>query len=92
MSKMVTRTVVSTKATCMVANLESKTLEEVTVSIAGTYDDENKLIKAIKKAHGITVCAIVKSIVFETLYGLEENQFMSMAVELDPTTRKPINQ
>lgn len=91
MSKMVTRTVVSTKVTAMVANIEAKTLEEKIISVVGTFEDESKLMKGIAKTHGLTVCAIIKTEVVETLYGLDENQFMSMAVELDPTTRKPIN-
>ena len=90
MSKMVTRTVVSTKVNAMVANIEAKTLEEVTLSVAGTFEDESKLMKAIAKAHDVKVCAIIETEVVETLYGLDENQFMNMAVELDPTTRKPI--
>ena len=90
MSKMVTRTVVSTKVNAMIANLDKKTLEDVTLHIAGTFEDEGNLIKAIKKAQDITVCAITDTEVIETLYGLDENKFIELAVELDPVTRKPL--
>ena len=90
MAKMVTRTVISTEAKAMVANLEAKTLEEKTLRIAGKFDDNDKLLRAIKKHVEPNVVSIVKAKSVETLYGVDENEFMKMAVELDAETRKPM--
>lgn len=55
--------------------------------------DEKKLLKACQKAFdtdAVKVVHIVDSEVVENLYGMDENEFLARAVQLDPNTRKPI--
>lgn len=94
--EMVTRTVVGTQATVKVVNTatEEITRENVILNKTFTETGDKKLINALKKSLPTDVVIIkVESLVpMNKLYGLDTAKFMEMAVELDPTTRKPIEQ
>lgn len=94
--EMVTRTVVGTQATVKVVNTatEEITRENVILNKTFTETGDKKLINALKKSLPADVVIIkVESLVpMNKLYGLDTAKFMEMAVELDPTTRKPIEQ
>ena len=93
---MVTRTVVGTQAIVKVVNTatEEITRENVILNKTFTETSDKKLINALKKSLSADVVIIkVESLVpMNKLYGLDTAKFMEMAVELDPTTRKPIAQ
>lgn len=99
MSKMVTRTVIGTKATVKVIDLTTDAITTESVQLSKTFDagaidkvkrQAEKTIKAIDPNK--TVVAVLSFEKSETLYGVDEAVFMANAVELDPVTRKPIEQ
>lgn len=93
MAKMVTRTIKGTTGSVMVVNTESGGTFEKTFSFARTFKNDAQLLKAIQAsdAENEKSVFVKASQVVEKLYGIEEDRFMQNAVELDPTTRKPIN-
>ena len=90
----ITRTVVGTKATVIVVNAMTLSAEKKVLTIAGTFDSNEKLLKALKKLYdndNEIISAVLSAEKFEELYGLDESIFMQYAVKLDPKTRKPID-
>lgn len=91
---MVTRTITTTEVTCMSLDItQGESLTQVLV-LPRTYKDEKKLIKMLQETFNtddIKVVAIIDKKEVETLYGMEEQKFISNAQILDPTTHKPIN-
>ena len=90
----ITRTVVGTKATVIAVNTMTLSAEKKVVTIAGTFDSNEKLLKALKKLHDNgteAISAVLSTEKFEELYGLDEAIFMQYAVKLDAKTRKPID-
>ena len=92
--EMVTRTVIGTEVAVKVVNTATEEITSVTVKLNKAFTDtsDKKLINAIKKALPTDVVIIkVESLIpMNKLYGLDTATFMEMAIELDPTTRKPI--
>ena len=91
---MVTRTLIGTEATVKVVNTATDEISTVNVKLTAAYEDikDTKLIKAIKKviSEDLVIIKVESLQPANKLYGLDVNKFMEMAVELDPTTRKPI--
>ena len=89
---MITRTVVGTKVT---AKVVSKTTDEVSVIetvIPKALDDEKAVTKEMAKAlsDDLVLIHVVAFEKVEKLFGATVANFMSVAIELDPTTRKPL--
>ena len=92
---MVTRTILTTKANVLCMDINSCEPFNKTVVLPRVYKDEQKLMKAVKESvetETIKAVHVVDSTTVETLYGLTEEQFISMAVELDKETRRPIGE
>ena len=94
--EMVTRGIDGTKATIKLINTATDeiTVREVVVSKDLTGEDNaKKLNKAVVKtlAEGEVLIRIESAEVIHKLYGIELSQFLAIATELDPTTRKPLN-
>lgn len=90
---MVTRTIESTKVNALCMDIQSAEPMNKEFNLSGTYKDEAKLLKAVQKSFdtdALKVVHIVDSEVINTLYGMDENEFLAHAVVLDPTTRKPV--
>ena len=90
----ITRTVVGTKATVIAVNTMTLSAEKKDLTIAGTFDSNEKLLKALKKLFdndNEIISAVLSTEKFEELYGLDEAIFMQYAVKLDAKTRKPID-
>lgn len=90
----ITRTVVGTKATVIAVNTTTLSAEKKELTIASTFDNSEKLLKALKKLYdndNEIISAVLSSDKFEELYGLDESIFMQYAVKLDAKTRKPID-
>lgn len=89
--KMVTRTIILTK--CVVLALDTQTVEpsNLTVEVSGTFQNEEKLMKAVKAVAETDTLKIVQILTTETLeklYGVSEQKFMEIAHELEPRKKK----
>lgn len=91
---MITRTIPTTNAVVMVVwNDDSNSIGHMPFTF-GDKLDEKQVEKAVrrqlddsKSAFFVRVESVDHS---EKLYGIEESAFLANAVELDPVTRKPI--
>ena len=93
MAKMITRTILGTKASVITVDTINMTASTKEFTIGGEWTDNNKLLKALKKTYEtdtLVLSAVVKAEKTEKLYGMTEELFMATAVELDAETRKPI--
>ena len=93
MAKMITRTILGTKATVITVDTTNMTASTKDFTMGGEWTDNNKLLKALKKTYEtdtMVLSAIVKTEKIEKLYGMTEELFMANAVELDAETRKPL--
>ena len=93
MAKMITRTILGTKATVITVDTTTMTASTKDFTMGGEWTDNNKLLKALKKTYEtdtMVLSAIVKTEKIEKLYGMTEELFMANAVELDAETRKPL--
>lgn len=92
--EMVTRGIDGTKAIVKVINTATDeiTAKELVLSKDLT-GDEKKLNKAVVKSleEGEVLIKITSAEVIHKLYGMEMSDFLASAVELDPTTRKPVS-
>ena len=76
--------------------LDTKKVEplKVTVTLAGTFKDEKAIMKALAKSSAFTdeirPAKIINTVEVSELRAVTEEQVLSMSIELDPVTRKPI--
>ena len=101
---MVTRTIITTSATCLCLNTETAEPFNELVTVPRTYKDNEALLKAVKKeveragittpdgktyyGEPIVVAKIVDSTEIETLYGMTESEFIAHANVLPPRGTK----
>ena len=94
MAKMITRTVVGTQLTAKVANNETDEIynKTIIVDVKLTADDKNKARNLVTKqlAENEVVIGISDYTPVEKLYGVSIADFMAIAKELNPETRKVI--
>lgn len=86
-TSMVTRTIVTTNCTALCVNVETAEPFNKDFTLAGSYDDEKKLLKELKKVGEDDVTKIVHIVdknEVETLYGLAEADFIKYATVLPP--------
>lgn len=91
--RMVTRTIISTVATCMCVNVEQGECINETVEVAGTFTSEEKLLEAIKSTHEsptVKFVQVVEQHEQKTLYGMEEQKFIEQAEILSPRQMKTV--
>ena len=77
----VTRTIETTKATVKVANLNTSTIEDVTVTLPRTYKNDEAIMKAVSKtlpAHQKAL-TVVAAEVNSAIYGMTETDFLKYA-------------
>lgn len=87
MAKQVTRTVIETVANVMKVNVSEGTTETIEISVAGKYDNKEKLLKRITKLYDDENTKHVAIVDFnhkETLYGMSEDTFIANATVLPP--------
>lgn len=92
---MVTRGIDGTKA--VIKTINTATDEISTREVVLSKDltgDEKKLNKAVVKSlnEGEVLIRVERVEVIHKLYGMDMAQFLASAIELDPTTRKPVAQ
>ena len=92
--EMVTRGIDGTKAIVKVINTATDeiTTKELVLSKDLT-GDAKKLNKAVVKSleEGEVLIRIEKAEVIHKLFGMEMSDFLASAIELDPSTRKPVS-
>ena len=89
-TKMVTRTIVTTKCVALCINVQTAEPFNQGFTLAGSYDDEKKMLKELKKYededHKIVHIVDVEKA--ETLYGMSEEDFIKYATVLPPRGTK----
>lgn len=90
----VTRTIENTQVSALVFNKTTAEAENITLTIAGRYDqDDPKLARLVQKSlvtPDLVFVEIVAATSANKTYGITLNDFMEKAVELDPKTRQPV--
>lgn len=80
---MVTRTIITTKATALCLNLETAEPYNETINLSGTFKSKKDVLKAFSKAYDEEDVKKAVSIVDyaeeETLYGMTEQSFLQYA-------------
>lgn len=88
---MVTRTIVTTKVNVLCLDIKSAEPFNQVVTLPRTYKDEKKLLKKVEEVvntEDVKAVHVVDKKEVETLYGMTEQDFITNATILDPTTRK----
>lgn len=91
----VTRTINVTTIKAITMDITTKSVETKEFSISGDTPTEETALKTAKKTYEtdtLKIVAIESMTTVEKLYGMSEIDFLKYAVELDPTTRKPISE
>lgn len=84
---MVTRTIVSTKATILCVDTEAGEVIHKDVTLPRTYKDDKALLKkasAVIETETVKPVQVVYKEEQETLYGMSEEMFIEMAEQLPP--------
>ena len=87
--RMVTRTVVQTKAEVMCLNVTTAEVSINTYTIGGSYDS-NSLLKALKpifETDDLKLVAVQDYTEAEILLGMDEDEFIKLAKVLPPRTK-----
>ena len=86
--RMVTRTINSTLVNALCVNPTTKEVEEKEITLAGTFDDDKALSKAVAKLNTETqvVVSIYGSKVISKLYGMTEQMFLENASVIEKDT------
>ena len=90
---MVTRTIVTTKVNVLCLDVQSAEPFNKVVTLPRTYRDEKKLLKKVEEVVNtdeVKAVHVVDKEEVETLYGMTEQDFITNATILDPTTRKEL--
>ena len=90
---METITIVTTKVNVLCLDIQSTEPFNKVVTLPRTYKDEKKLLKKVEEVvntDDVKAVHIVDKEEIETLYGMTEQDFITNATVLDPTTRKEI--
>jgi len=91
--RMVTRTVTGTEAEVKVVVISKDEITNIKVTVGGEFTDNDKLLKAIKKeaeTDDLKVLSIITTTKIDKCYGMLESEFIKLAKELDPETRKAL--
>ena len=84
---MVTRTINFTEVTALTVDVVAQSTATQVYTLSGTYAENEKLIKALKKEYEsdtIKIVSVLSTEVQEKLYGMTEQEFMSLAKVLPP--------
>lgn len=88
---MVTRTVVGTKVTVLAMDTVSCEPSNVTYKVVGQHTNDEKLLKKVRKEHDTENFKLVKILSvepFEKRYGMKESDFIALAEELEPLSKR----
>ena len=85
--RMITRTVTFTIANVLGVDMENRSLVEKSFPVSGTFTDIKELEKAVKAVWEdatFKVVSVIDKTEHETLYGMTEEKFISLAEVLPP--------
>lgn len=90
--KMVTRTFIKTTVTAMVFNVQTESIEELTVEMVGEYKDKalTKELEYTCSVYGAKVLKVINTTYDEILYGMPESVFIQNAEVLPPRNSKEV--
>ena len=91
--RMVTRTVTGTEAEIQIVTISASEITTIKHTVGGEFTNNDKLLKAIKKeveTEDIKVLQILTITKIDKCYGMLESEFIKLAKELDPETRKAL--
>lgn len=80
--KMITRTVVTTIATCIVPDMDTMELKESEIKISGKYKDLEAVAKELRKK-GFSILEVKKAVEVQKVLGIPEETFLELAVEIE---------
>lgn len=92
---MVTRTITTTKVTALCLDIAEQKPVEKDFILSGTYKDTKHLMKALESvANTDTLKAvhIITTAEVETLYGMDEQEFIANAKVLPPRATKEVEE
>lgn len=84
---MVTRTINFTEVTALTVDVIAQTTGTQVFTLSGTFTENEKLMKSLKKEYEtdtIKIVSIISTEVNEKLYGMTEQEFMAVAQVLPP--------
>lgn len=93
--RMVTRTILGTKASAVCMDMTSLSAVTKEFIINAKYEDDEKLLKSLKKQYEtatLKIVALQSAEGIEKCYGMLESEFLKYAKELDPETRKSLEE
>ena len=91
--RMVTRTVTGTEAEIQIVTISASEITTIKHTVGGEFTNNDKLLRAIKKeveTDDIKVLQIINTTKIDKCYGMLESEFIKLAKELDPETRKAL--
>lgn len=95
--RMITRSIISYEAECIVMDIKTVETSIVNYTITGDVSDKNKVLKNIKKLYensesNLQIVAVRDIVEHEEMYGMLEVDFIAHAKKLDPETRKVLEE
>lgn len=88
---MITRTITTTTAVLLMADTVAAEMHNTTVTLPRTYKDNDAVLKAARplvETETDKAVSVVSITINETLYGMTEEQFLSMAEVLPARAEK----
>ena len=94
-TRMVTRTIIGTQCEVMTVNIKTAETGTATVMLGAKYKDEKKLFKAVEAVlvtnPDVKPVHVISSKEVNKCFGMLETEFLKLAKELDPETRKALD-
>ena len=90
--KYITREVTFTQVSALYLNKQLLTNEEQKTILVGSFDNEIDILKELNRVNKdelLTPIHVMEYNVTSKLFGLKESDFINLAVELNPDTRRP---
>ena len=90
--KYITREVTFTEVSALYLNKQLLTNEEQKTILVGSFDNEVDILKELNRVNKddiLTPIHVMEYNVTSKLYGLKEQDFINLALELNPDTRRP---
>lgn len=96
MTRMVTRTIITTKATALCLDLVTAEPHNETIKLSGTFKSKKDVLKAFSKVYDVEdekkAVSIIDYIEEETLYGMAEQEFLQHAKVLPKRGEKKLEE
>lgn len=90
--KYITREVTFTEVSALYLNKQLLTNEEQKTILVGSFDNEVDILKELNRVNKDELLTPIHVMEYNTtskLFGLKENDFINLAIQLNPETRRP---